>query len=202
MRKIVVYSTKTQTKNVVETEVTTLGELKELLDQKGIDYTGMTFYEGISNTELLDDNSILPSNLPYKGKVTNDLVIQLTLPNKKIESGLSRSDIYSQIKEYGLEEAVLRKYGNHYTRVSSENLITVIEENKISNNESSKVDEDVQSLIDTLVEVFESLHNQGINIRETYDISSLDEFLVVDFQNVFKVESPFSDDEIEDLLRK
>lgn len=207
MRKIVVYSTSTQTKTVLETEITTLGELKGILDEKGISYNGMTFYEGISNTELLDDNSILPSNLPYKGNVTNDLVIQLTLPNKKIESGLSRSEVYSQIKEYNLEGEVLKKYNTNYTRVSSEKLIDLIEnakKAKIKPIKKSFVSQkstsfNGQDCINIIVTMFENTIKYNGDIREIYDISSLENILANSKKK--EIESPFSDDEINALLK-
>ena len=53
-RRITVVSTKNQTKKVIMSSAETLAELKADLRQNGIDYSGMTFYEGLSKTELKD----------------------------------------------------------------------------------------------------------------------------------------------------
>lgn len=86
-RKITIVQSSTQTKSVIETAATTLAELKRDLDENGISYSGMTFYEGISKTELTNDSAILPHDLPYRGAITNELVFMLSSTNKKIKSG-------------------------------------------------------------------------------------------------------------------
>ena len=58
-RKITVVSTKNQKKSVFMSAATTLAELKADLRQNGIDYDGMTFYEGTSKTELKMSQSFL-----------------------------------------------------------------------------------------------------------------------------------------------
>lgn len=86
-RKIIIVSTRTQKKSVIMSAATTLAELKSDLRANGIDYEDMTFYEGLSKVELKDDASMLPHDVPYKDKVTNELVFMLTTANKKIKSG-------------------------------------------------------------------------------------------------------------------
>ena len=88
-RKITVVSTRNQKKSVIMSAATTLAELKADLRQNGIDYEGMTFYEGLTHTELLTDEAILPHDVPYKGATTNELVFMLTNPNKKIKKWCS-----------------------------------------------------------------------------------------------------------------
>ena len=68
-RKITVVSTRNQKKSVIMSAATTLAELKADLRQNGIDYDGMTFYEGTSRVELKDDASALPHDVPYKGQM-------------------------------------------------------------------------------------------------------------------------------------
>lgn len=86
-RKITIVSTKDQSKKVIMSSATTLAELKSDLRQNGIDYAGMTFFEGTSKTELKNDASVLPHDVPWKDTVTNELVFMLTNTNKKIKSG-------------------------------------------------------------------------------------------------------------------
>lgn len=94
-RKITIVSTKLQGKRVVETDATTLGELKVVLDNAGIDYRDSIFFEGLSRTELVDDNSQLPTNVLYNGNPTNELVFMLTNVDKKNSSGLTDEEIES-----------------------------------------------------------------------------------------------------------
>lgn len=102
-RKIIVINSKTQSQKVIENSTaTTLGELKAEMRQLGIDYNGMAFMEGHIRAELKDDASILPTNIPYKGQVVNDLTFLLTAPEKKIKSGaMSRAELIAEAKRLG-----------------------------------------------------------------------------------------------------
>lgn len=122
LRQITVANTKTQKRDKFECDVETLGELKKELDARGIDYSGMSFTEGLSKTILTDDASILPSNLPYKDQRTNNLVILLTNTEKKISSGADRKALYAAVKEHNLQEQIQKKFGKNYTNVGSDDL--------------------------------------------------------------------------------
>lgn len=102
-RKITVINSKTQSQKVIENSTaTTLGELKAEMRQLGIDYSGMAFMEGHIRAELKDDASILPTNIPYKGQIVNDLTFLLTAPEKKIKSGaMSRAELIAEAKRLG-----------------------------------------------------------------------------------------------------
>lgn len=87
-RKVTIINNKTQSQKVIQASTaTTLGELKREMREAGIKYEGMAFFEGHLRAELKDDASILPTNIPYKGQVVNDLTFLLTAPEKKIKSG-------------------------------------------------------------------------------------------------------------------
>ena len=92
-RKILVANSKTQQRTELQSAATTLGELKAELTAAGIDYSGMTFTEGFSKTQLLSDDSLLPTNVTHRGQVTNDLVILLTNTTKKIASGMEERSL-------------------------------------------------------------------------------------------------------------
>lgn len=129
-RKITIVQTKNQKKSVIMSSATTLAELKSDLRANGIDYDGMTFFEGTSKVELKNDASVLPHDVPYKGTVTNELVFMLTNTNKKIRSGaMSRAEAYSKIKSMGLGELCKEKYGKNFTQCSTNDLIALIEGN-------------------------------------------------------------------------
>ena len=133
-RKITVVSTRNQKKSVIMSAATTLAELKADLRQNGIDYEGMTFYEGTSKIELKDDNSVLPHDVPYKGQTTNELVFMLTNTNKKIRSGaaMSRADAYAAIKAKGLQGECIKRFGKNFTMCKTVDLITLIYEKSAS----------------------------------------------------------------------
>lgn len=131
-RKITVVQTKNQKKSVIMSAATTLAELKSDLRANGIDYDGMTFFEGTSKVELKNDASVLPHDVPYKGTVTNELVFMLTNTNKKIRSGaatMSRAEAYSAIKSMGLQNACVKKFGKNFTMCKTTDLIALVQSN-------------------------------------------------------------------------
>lgn len=142
-REIMVANTKTQKRFKIMSAATTLGELKHDLDAQNIDYSGMSFTEGIANVQLNDDSSLLPTNLNYKGHITNSLVILLTNSTKNIASGtMSRKEAYALIKGNAeLQKAILDTYGRNYTQVSTDNLLQVIGANDTESQPESLIDE-------------------------------------------------------------
>ena len=134
-RKITVVQTKNQKKSVIMSAATTLAELKSDLRANGIDYDGMTFFEGTSKVELKNDASVLPHDVPYKGTITNELVFMLTNTNKKIRSGavaMSRAEAYNAIKSMGLQDACVKKFGKNFTMCKTADLIALIQSNGAS----------------------------------------------------------------------
>ena len=125
-RDIKVILTRSQQSVVIKSAATTLKELKADLDKANIDYSGMTFHEGLSHTDMRDDNAVLPANLPWKGQVTNNLVFMLSEPRKKIRNGAvaSRSEAYAFIKKNNLGDAFAAKYNvKNYTNGKTADLI-------------------------------------------------------------------------------
>ena len=128
-RKITVVQTKNQKKSVIMSAAMTLAELKSDLRANGIDYDGMTFFEGTSKVELKNDASVLPHDVPYKGTVTNELVFMLTNTNKKIKSGaMSRTEAYNAIKSMGLQSACVKKFGKNFTMCKTADLIALVQD--------------------------------------------------------------------------
>lgn len=144
-REILIANTKTQTRSKITTAATTLGELKAALDAAGVDYSGMTFTEGISKTQLLDDATQLPQNLMYKGKATNNLVILLTNTKKNIASGIYAEDrkaCYSIIKEHNLQDAVKEEFGRNFTQVPTTDLQNFVAAYTVDYDKGSDYDVD------------------------------------------------------------
>ena len=202
-RKITIVSTKDQTKKVIMSSATTLAELKADLRQNGIDYTNMTFFEGTSKTELKTDNSVLPHDVPWKGTTTNELVFMLTNTNKKIKSGaINRMDIYAEIKNMGLQEACLKRFGKNFTMCKTADLIALIEENKskTSTQYDSCNDAVAREAITKLVEILKR--------NEQFDEYDEGEVLCILYgseytapvKNDSQSDSPYSNDEIDAMF--
>ena len=157
-RKITVVQTKNQKKSVIMSAATTLAELKSDLRANGIDYDGMTFFEGTSKVELKNDASVLPHDVPYKGTITNELVFMLTNTNKKIRSGatnMSRMEAYNAIKSMGLQNACVKKFGKNFTMCKTIDLIALIQSNGVAKPASvapkaeAKKEEKVETPVNT-----------------------------------------------------
>lgn len=143
-REILIANTKTQKKSKLESNATTLGELKAEMRNAGIDYDGMTFTEGISKTQLLSDDTQLPQNVMYHGQPTNHLVILLTNTKKNIASGaMSRKEAYQAIKDYDLQDAVKEEFDRNYTQVPTSDLEVFINNNVDSSDEDEVETEDI-----------------------------------------------------------
>lgn len=130
MRKITVLVESTQSKHVLQSNATTLGELKDELREKNISFNSDdVFKEGMSKTVLTTDESILPSNIPWRGEVTNDLIFMVTAPQKKIKSGvMTRAEVYAEVKRLKLQDTISKKVGKNFTQCSTATLLTFIDE--------------------------------------------------------------------------
>ena len=210
-RKITVVQTKNQKKSVIMSAATTLAELKSDLRANGIDYDGMTFFEGTSKVELKNDASVLPHDVPYKGIVTNELVLMLTNTNKKIRSGaMSRMEAYAEIKRRGLQDACLKKFGKNFTMCKTADLIALVQSNGASkpapvapaSNGGECVDTVARAAISKLVEILED--NGTIEDYEKEKVLGIlgDAVEVAPSDEEYKPKSasPYSDDEINDMF--
>lgn len=132
-RKILFVMNNSSSQKSIMSEAETLGALKADMKRAGINYDNMAFYEGRTRTELKDDASVLPTNVPVAAKgttpatTTNDLVFMLTTANKKIRSGAGdRPAAYAKIKQLGLQDACKAKYGKNFTQCSTSDLEVLI----------------------------------------------------------------------------
>lgn len=136
-RKILFILSNSSNQKSIMSEAETLGALKADMRRAGINYDGMTFYEGRTRTELKDDASVLPVNVPVPAKgtnpatTTNDLVFMLTTANKKIKSGAlspERKNTLEEIKAKGLGAAVTAKFGKNATQCKTPDLLAFLAE--------------------------------------------------------------------------
>lgn len=226
VRKITVVQTKNQKKSVIMSAATTLAELKSDLRANGIDYDGMTFFEGTSKVELKNDASVLPHDVPYKGTITNELVFMLTNTNKKIRSGavaMSRAEAYNAIKSMGLQDACVKKFGKNFTMCKTADLIALIQSNNSAANpapaapkaETKKeekveapasngdeyVDTITRAAISKLVEILEDNGTiEDYEKEKVLDILGGEVAAAPSEEYKPKSASPYSDDEIDDMF--
>ena len=214
VRKITVVQTKNQKKSVIMSAATTLAELKSDLRANGIDYGGMTFFEGTSKVELKNDASVLPHDVPYKGTVTNELVFMLTNTNKKIRSGaatMSRAEAYSAIKSMGLQNACVKKFGKNFTMCKTIDLIALVQSNGAAkpapvvpaSNGGECVDTVARAAISKLVEILEDNGTiEDYEKEEVLDILGGEVAVAAAPSEEYKPKSasPYSDDEIDDMF--
>lgn len=136
-RKILFVLSNSSSQKSIMSEAETLGALKADMHRAGINYENMAFFEGRTRTELKDDASVLPTNVPVAAKgtipasTTNELVFMLTTANKKIASGAlsgERKAVLEEIKVKGLSRAVIAKFGKNATQCKTPDLIAFLSE--------------------------------------------------------------------------
>ena len=185
-RIITIVSTANSSKVELETDAMTLGELKAAMRQADIAYDGMTFYEGLTKSELVDDASILPHDVVRNGQTTNNLVFMLTNTNKKIRSGYDRVELYTIIKEKGLAEECKERLGKNFTVCKTSEL-----EELVKGCESSKsaakaatvetsaafvvVGVDAATALQQEVKTLSNAFNTLLNFLKVYEILDGDE---------------------------
>lgn len=152
-RIITVVSSTTNAKYEINSTAETLAGLKKDLDSNNIYYQDLTFYEGLTKTELVSDDSLLPKDVLRNGQTTNNLVFLLT-SKKKIESGVSRKELYSIIKERNLQDAISFNFGKNYTNVSTVDLEYFL---KCGAEDNHKVPEYTQEEKEAVLTEFEKL---------------------------------------------
>jgi len=177
-RKITIANTRDQKKSVVMSAATNLGELKRDLDAAGINYSDMEFIEALTKTQLKDDSSPLPHDVPYNHTTTNELVFLLTIPNRKIKSGGNRDEVYKFINNapdsFELKEAIKNHFGRNYTMVTTMDLEDFVEDWKHlrHNNEQCTCCQREMTLeerVEMLEHKVSNLHEAMMNVIDVLD---------------------------------
>lgn len=138
MNTFTIVDTESQKTKEIQSNATTVAELKKDLRQNGFNVDGKTIQEALTRTEFKDDSSMLPHDVPYKGGITNDLVFRLTKTNKQIMSGMDRQEAYAEVKRLGLGDAVKAKFGKNFTQCSTADLVAFLQSNKGANKPAEK----------------------------------------------------------------
>lgn len=219
-RKITIISTKNHSTKVINSAATTLGELKTDLDNAGIKYTDCTFFEGLTKTELKNNDTILPHDVPYKGTITNNLVFMITNASKKIKSGADRKSIIAEIKAKNLTEVVKNTYGKNYTNCKTEDLEKILSMNNTSTPKEAPVKKEVPNnfaikttdlsnyitkaeLREVIESLLEEMENAEVDYIEDVNIDNISIIGDVSSSNSKeeKSDSPYSSNELDDMFK-
>lgn len=208
-REITVWESAKQKKTVFTSHAETLGQLKEELAQQNIDVTNMSILEGVSHTQLLSNESILPHDIPYRGEVTNNLLIYLTLQDKKVASGvIDRYAIGDWIKKNNLQYDLIKAFGDNWTRVSTENLVKFYEEHQATQSmgetgkpkeENSKTLENLLNWASKLTEILFDI--DALNYKETSELNKLLAYAAEESESE-DTKGGFSRSEIDDMINE
>ena len=209
-RKILVANSKTQQRYELQSDATTLGELKAQMRELDIDYSGMTFTEGFSKTQLISDDSMLPTNVMHRGQVTNDLVILLTNTTKKIASGMedrTRAAAYELIDHLGedVKRAIVEEFGRNYTQVTTANLWHFLDEYDDEENEGEEefnTETIVSSVNDALKATLSTLNTalEALNVAQATVQGCIQQLTSLAPQSYQLGGSQISDDEINEMM--
>lgn len=199
-RKITVVDSQSQSVKVIMSAAETLGELKQDLLTNGYSLENKAFYEGLTRIELKTDNSILPHDVPRNGTTTNELVIRITTAQKKINSGMTRAEVYQAIKEKNLAETVKNMYGKNFTQCSTADLLAVIanfSSKKAAKPVSEPVVDSNTELIEKSIAKLQELLNSGSNLSDA-EVFALNSFIDENLKDALV--SPYSEEELESMF--
>lgn len=220
MRKILVANTRNQKSYTFEADVNTLGDVKNLMASYEIPFDGLSFTEGISKLNLLDNASPLPVNtrtVAYNGQ-QYDTVLLLTNTQKNIASGAeeTRKEAYAIIKELNLANDIKEAFGRNFTQVSTVALWDFIKNNtdEVENDddaEASESEEPVEiplaaTLVENIYDNVKLLVKAGVlGAKEMEALNEMIEELTnmakeLEAKSLKAVEKDLSETDINDLM--
>lgn len=132
-KRFTIVDTRSNNIKTINSNATTIAELKRDFRREGIDFADMAIQEGLTHVELdmNNDSFVLPTDVPMRNGsgTTNNLVFRITQKSKKIKSGaMTRKEAYEYIKAHNLADVIAKKYGRNYTVVKTDELVKTIEE--------------------------------------------------------------------------
>lgn len=132
-KRFTIVDTRSNNIKTINSNATTIAELKRDFTREGINFADMAIQEGLTHIELDMDNDsfVLPTNVPMRNGngTTDNLVFRITQKSKKIKSGaMTRKEAYEYIKAHKLADIIAKKYGRNYTVVKTDELVKTIEE--------------------------------------------------------------------------
>lgn len=151
-RKIIIVDSASNSQTPITTDATTFGQLKAAVRAAGVNIDGKDWLEGLTKTQPMSDDALLPTNVNYKGQVTNNLVYMLTNTNKKTRSGaMSYTEMKSYIKNNGLAAEFQQKYGKNYTQGKTTEFQEFIAAHSAPASTEGKTDVDYKERYESMV---------------------------------------------------
>ena len=209
-RKIIIVDSASNKQTTITTDAEKFGDLKAAARAAGITIEGKDWLEGLTKTQPVSDDSVLPTNVNYKGQITNNLVYMLTNTNKRTKSGaMSRAEAYFFIKSHNLASEVKVAFGKNYTNCTTDQLVKFANDNmalkpaeKAPIQEASSQEPAVKkcacgscdalvTLVATFLHSIESNEEVTAKIQETYNKLFAQpktpvEFSSADIQDMFR----------------
>lgn len=189
-RNIIIVDSESNQKVVVNTDATTFGELKRAASAAGINYEGKDWLEGITKTTPMSDDSLLPVNVMFKGKMTNNLVYMITNTNSKFKNGADRAELYHAVKSRGLQEDIKATFGKNYTQVKSSELEAYLD------NINASI---AQEVAETADGKYKEKYEKTIKTLATF-LSAFPADVMLDINNSLVENVQFSAEEIEKMF--
>lgn len=169
-RKIIIVDSASNSQTPITTDATTFGQLKAAVRAAGINIDGKDWLEGLTKTQPMSDDALLPTNVNYKGQVTNNLVYMLTNTNKKTRSGaMSYNEMKSYIKNNGLTAEFQEKYGKNYTQGKTTEFQEFIAAHSASASQLSEAPKAEQTVEATKTQVPTAEGNTNVDYKERYE---------------------------------
>lgn len=169
-RKIIIVDSASNSQTPITTDATTFGQLKAAVRAAGINIDGKDWLEGLTKTQPMSDDALLPTNVNYKGQVTNNLVYMLTNTNKKTRSGaMSYNEMKSYIKNNGLTAEFQQKYGKNYTQGKTTEFQEFIAAHSASASQPSEAPKAEQTVEATKTQAPTTEGNTNVDYKERYE---------------------------------
>lgn len=120
-QRIITFYTTVGNNNVaIETDATTFGQLKPLMNEKNIKHENMNLIVDVTETAIIGDDSVLPEG---------EFVIYITPKKTKSGADLTRPECYSKIKsllDSGANKDHFKRDGKGYSSLSTQVLNDMI----------------------------------------------------------------------------
>lgn len=213
-RKIIIVDSAASKKITLSGEFNTFGDVLTAARNNGVDTVNKDFMEGITKTIFNRADALLPTDIPYKGRTTNDLVFSVTASNKNIKSGHDRNELKVIIQTNNLSEAIKSMFNKPWTNCSNAELEQAVnnlcgasqtaEENDCNEVDDCFFTKEYDTFVIGIAHLLANLDEETLEsiLQCVNEIEGNKEDLVATPKTteVPEVESPYSDEELEDIL--
>lgn len=142
----------------IEKDLTTVRDLNEALNEKGVDTSNIQYYEPKSQTNQLSSevDAKLITQHPVTGRNGEQCIIfSITTAGKNIDGGCEdRADLQRYVRENNLKHKA-KNYGKHnYTHLSNKELLEIVDEHRMA---FVRAEEDADNFFDIVEECVDEI---------------------------------------------